>query len=263
MVHIVYSLADPVSLAIAEALKETVSFTEQPQINGMRHFKYGKVDLLELRDTHLHAEFLDDAIKTDFIIILSRHSSAKGLPSFTVHPEGNWSDDAKIGGKPKQLAFAAPVRMLNALVTMKNRNKSSIPVTYEATHHGPLLRTPSFYAEIGGDENTRTSKEFAQFLAKSVFESLDFQAPYKKVALGIGGLHYSDRFAKRAFSGEYAFGHIMSKYYVNNTDMLQQAVDRSSPKPEMAVIDWKSIGVEEREAAVKKLDELGLDYAKI
>lgn len=260
--YIVYSLKDPVSTAIADALKEAVDFQETNPVNGMRHFRCEKVNLLELQEHHLHADFLDE-LQTDLIIILSRHSSAKEQPSFTVHPMGNWSDEAKLGGKPKLLSCAAPIGMLNCLASMKSKNKTQIPVTYEATHHGPLLRTPAFYAEIGGDEKTKTSKVAARFLAESVFDSLDIDAPYKKIAFGIGGLHYEDRFAKRALDGEFAFGHMMSKYYVGNTDMLEQAIEKSSPKPETAIIDWKSMAAEEREAVVKRLDELGMDYAKI
>ena len=225
--YIVYSLADQVSTAIADALKEFAGFEEKGQFNGMRHFKCEKASLLELEESHLHADFLDE-LHTDLIIVLSRHSSAKGQPSFTVHPMGNWNGEAKLGGKPKQLATAAPIGMLNCLAAMKNRNKTQIPATYEATHHGPLLMTPAFYAEIGGDEHTKTSKEAARFLAESVFESLDNEAPYKKIAFGIGGLHYEDRFAKRALEGEYAFGHMMSKYYAGNVDMLQQAITKDS-----------------------------------
>ncbi|MCW6160203.1 MAG: hypothetical protein LVQ95_03910 [Candidatus Micrarchaeales archaeon] len=260
--YIVYSLADPVSKAIADALRESFGFEEGGQFNGMRLFKCEKANLLELEETHLHADFLDE-LHTDLIIILSRHSSAKGVPSFTVHPMGNWNEEAKLGGKPKQLAVAAPIGMLNCLAAMKNRNKTQVPVTYEATHHGPLLMTPAFYAEIGGDERTKTSKEAARFLAESVFESLDIEAPYKKIAFGIGGLHYEDRFAKRALEGEYAFGHMISKHHVENVDMLQQAMERSLPRPDVAVIDWKSIAAQEREAVIKKLDELGMDYVKI
>lgn len=259
----VYSLEDSVSLSIAAAMKESFDFRDSSPINGLRHFECGRVHLLELKEHHLHADYLDKIIETDLIIVLSRHSSAKGLPAFTVHPMGNWNGEAKLGGKPKQLSTAAPTRMLNALVRMKEKNRTGTPVTYEATHHGPLLMTPSFYAEIGGDEHTKTSKEAALFLAESVFESIDNDAQFKRVALGIGGLHYEDRFAKRAFDGEYAFGHIMSKYYAGNIDMLQQAMERSSPRPEIAVIDWKSLKAEEREAATKRLNELGLDYAKI
>ncbi len=260
--YIVYSLADPVSTAIAAALKEAVGFEEESQFKGMRHFRCEKASLLELEETHLQADFLDE-LHTDLIIILSRHSSSKGQPSFTVHPMGNWNGEAKLGGKPKQLATAAPIGMLNCLAAMKGRNKMQIPVTYEATHHGPLLMTPAFYAEIGGDEQTKTSKEAARFLAESVFESLDREASYKRIALGIGGLHYEDRFAKRALDGEYAFGHMMSKHHTGSVDMLQQAIERSLPRPEVAVIDWKSITAPEREAAMKKLDELGMDYVKI
>jgi D-aminoacyl-tRNA deacylase len=151
-------------------------------------------------------------------------------------------------------------RIINA---MKKNNKSDVPVTYEATHHGPLLKTPSLYAEIGGTDEVRNSREFAELLARSVFESLNDEVHYDKVAVGLGGLHYSDRFAKLTFNGKYIFSHIMPRHYVQNINMISQGIERSVPKAEIGLIDWKSIKAEEREGIIKKLNELGIDHEKI
>lgn len=265
MVFIVYSLQDLVSTSAAEELKKQVAFEEVEEISGMKHFKCEKIDMLELTARHLDCEFLDDLIKTDVIIILSRHTSAKGLPSFTVHPEGNWTEEAKIGGKPKQLATASPIWMLKILGTLTRENKTDIPVTYEATHHGPFLKTPSLYAEIGGNQDVWKNKTLSSFMAKAVFDSIKDEKPpeFDKVAFGIGGLHYADKFAKLALSGKYAFSHIMSRHYITQIDMLQQGIERSSPKAEIAVMEWKSMNSEERTNIINKLNELGIDYAKV
>ncbi len=219
--------------------------------------------MLELNTIHLYADFLDDYLKTDVIIFLSRHGSIKNIPAFTVHPEGNWANEAKLGGKPKELSTAAPIQMAKILKAMKRNNKSEIPQTYEATHHGPLLKTPSLYAEIGGTQEIRDSKEYAMFLSRSIVESFDEQLNYGKIAFGIGGLHYSDRFAKLALSEKYIFSHIIPRHFVENTDMFEQAINRSVPKAEIAIIDWKSLTAEQRKSAISKLGEIGLDYEKI
>ncbi|MFI5412671.1 MAG: D-aminoacyl-tRNA deacylase [Candidatus Micrarchaeales archaeon] len=263
MVFIVYSLLDQISTSAAAALKEYIDFEEVEAINGLKHFKYDKVDLLELTQKHLDADFLDNCIKTDAIIFLSRHGSNKDIPAFTAHPEGNWSNEAKLGGKPKELAFAAPILMAKVLQSMKNNNKTDIEIVYEATHHGPLLKTPSLYAEIGGNDETRANKEFTKFLAKSVFDSIDLQAQFDKIAFGIGSLHYADRFTRMALAGKYAFSHIMSKHYADNTDMIEQAIERSVPKAEVVLIEWKGINAQQREKITAKLDEIGIDYEKI
>lgn len=262
MATIVYSIPNKVSLDAADAMKRIAGFQETEPVEGMRRFKFDKLELIEIKEMHLNADFLDK-LNREYIIFLSSHGSAKNIPCFTAHPEGNWNGEAKLGGKPKELAFAAPVQMQKVLAAMAKGNKTEIPVTYEATHHGPLLKTPSLFAEVGGNDETRGHSGHLEFLARSVLDSFDMDVGYEKVAFGIGGLHYSDRFAKLAVSGKYAFGHIMSKHHVDNIDMIPQAIERSSPKPEVAVIDWKSLYAEQREKAINKLNEAGLDYAKI
>ncbi len=262
MPFFVYSLEDVVSTGAAELLKGLADFREEKPINGLRCFGYRNMKLVEIPGIHVNADFLDE-LGADYIIFLSRHSSAKGVISFTVHPEGNWDRSAEIGGKPKQLATAAPVEMLKVLKKMSELNKTEHAVTYEATHHGPFLKTPSLYAELGGSEATWYNTALLQILAKSVLESVDADVPYDKIAIGIGGLHYEDRFARLALSGKYAFSHMMARHSVAELDMLDQAINRSNRKAEIAVIEWKSITAEERNKAVEKLNELGLDYVKI
>jgi D-aminoacyl-tRNA deacylase len=263
MPFIVYAPMDTVSASIAASLKRMAKFEEAEKLGGMRHFRNGNVDLLELNTIHLNADFLDDYVSTDVIIFLSRHGSIKNIPALTVHPEGNWGNDAKLGGKPSELSTSSPLYMARVMNALKRNNKSEIPVTYEATHHGPLLKTPSLYAEIGGTDEIRNSEDFAALLAKSVFESLDDEVHYEKVAVGLGGLHYSDRFAKLTFNGKYIFSHIMPRHHVQNVNMIPQAIERSVPKAEIGLIDWKSLKAEERLSITKKLNELGLEYEKI
>ncbi len=263
MPYIVYSPLDSVSKNTAEALKSAFGPQEAEPIGGMKHWKGDGFDLMELNTIHLYADFLDEYIKNDVIIFLSRHGSIKNIPAFTVHPEGNWANEAKLGGKPGELSTAAPVFMARILHQMKKNNKTDISVTYEATHHGPLLSAPSLYTEIGGTNEIRESMDHALFLARCVVDSLDDDIAYEKVAIGLGGLHYSDRFAKLTLENKYLFSHIMPRHFINHTDMIPQGVERSSPKAEIGIIDWKSLRAAEREASIKKLNELGLDYVKI
>ncbi len=261
MAVVVYSTEDKVSAGAAAAMKRIADLKETEPTMGMRRFIGEGMELLELKSHHLHAEYLD-GLGADCIIILSRHSSAENLPAFTVHAEGNWGSEAKLGGLPKQLSVAAPVQMLNILTRMK-ANSDGIPVTYEATHHGPLLKTPSLYAEIGGSEEAKSSPSKWEALAKCVLESLVSRADYDRIALGIGAMHYADRFTRRALEGKFAFAHIMPKYRADCADMIDQAIERSSPRPEVAVVDWQALKSAERAAILKKLDEFGLDYVKI
>ncbi len=263
LVFIVYSTQDEVSRNSAAALMAQESLREAQPIGGMRHFLMGHTDVLELGTRHLDSDFLDSTVSTDCIIFLSRHSSTAGVPAFTVHPEGNWSAEAKIGGRPRTLSVASPPWMLRVLSSMKRNNTTGIPVTYEATHHGPLLSTPSLYAEIGGNQDVWADKGLASVLSRSVVEAIDTEVAYDKVALGIGGLHYADKFTRLALEGKFAFGHIMPKYYAGEVGMIEQAISRSIPRPDVAAIEWKSLKSNQRDVIIAKLDELGLDHVRV
>ncbi|MCL5429940.1 MAG: hypothetical protein M1504_00495 [Candidatus Marsarchaeota archaeon] len=261
---IVYSLADPVSMEAGRIMRELLQPEEAKPINGLKHFVSDEFEMLELKESHIYADYLDDMISTDCIIFLSRHSSKSGIASFTVHAEGNWSSEAKLGGKPEQLSTAAPVEMLRVLSALsKNNHISEINVTYEATHHGPLLKTPSLYAELGGNETVMKNTDYVRLLVDSVLDSFEIEPNFKRVAIGIGGLHYADRFTRRALEGEYAFAHILSKHYSDNVDMIPQAIERSNKKPEVAVIEWSSLGAAQRNAIIDKLDEIGIDHVRM
>ena len=116
------------------------------------------------------AEFLEGVVD-DSIVFLSRHRSSMGVPAFTVHPEGNWSDEALFGGRPKELSMAFPYGMSAMLRSIKALNKEGIAVTYEATHHGPFLSRPSLFVELGGNEQTICNEEYARLLAGGCWRS--------------------------------------------------------------------------------------------
>jgi len=270
MIGIVYSTADLVSENIAKGLVASHAFEEIRE--GVLACEENK-DLLVYRidSPLLSAEFLD-SVGLQVLYVLSRHKSEAGVGAMTVHATGNWGPEARLGGKPKQLSQAAPVEMLSALMKL-GRINVRVEKTYEATHHGPLLKTPSFFIELGGEEEMLKSKELASKMAEAVFDSasevINKQAAFSKVVFGVGGTHYPRKFSELAIEKGYAFSHIMAKYAVKNpagsynTDMFEQAVSRSSKPPECAVVEWKSLNVELRNCVTKKLEEVGLDYEKV
>ena len=100
-------------------------------------------------------------------------------------------------------------------------------------------------------------------LADSVLEAVEIKPEYKKIAVGIGSGHYAAKFTKLALKGEYAFSHMMPKYYGNEFEMLGQAVERSKPKAEVAVIEWKGLKSEARQRILAKLNSLGIDFVRV
>jgi D-aminoacyl-tRNA deacylase len=261
MVYFVYC-DETASSNIALALKGVLELGDADDFNGLKHFSKGDIHMIKVNDKLITAEFLNGVVD-DTLIFLSRHSSSKGIAAFTVHALGNWSTDATLGGKGGELSVASPIKMLDMLSAVKRANTTNINVTYEATHHGPFLDHPSFFVELGGNEETIASKDYAMLIATAVADGLEKQAAYDKIALGLGGMHYSDKFTRLAIDGKYAFAHIMPKYQISHIEMIGQAFSRSDPKPELALIEWKSIKAVDRENILRELNSLGIDYAKV
>lgn len=263
---VVYSDDNVTSSNIGRAILAAGDFEELERVSGYRRFRGGGFEVLEIDGDMLACDFLDNIIKTDAIIFACSHRSSKGIASFTVHPEGNWSSEAKMGGKPYELSVAAPDYMLSLVESLKRNNNTALPVIYEATHHGPLLKTPSMFVEVGGSKDALESEEYAALVAKSIIDALSGNPPesgIRECVLGIGGMHYAGKFTRLAFEKGYAFSHIMAKYYVSETGMLGQAVERSSIKAEKAVIEWKSIKAADREKIIRELGRIGIDYERV
>lgn len=120
----------------------------------------------------LHADDLDErwaAAASETVaecVFLSRHASASGAPCLTVHPIGLPSptttaeDAARYGGR---IGVAVPpgrrlASLYRRLYQLKKESAGSVSVpegfgvSLEATHHGPYLRAPSLFIEIGSTE---------------------------------------------------------------------------------------------------------------
>ncbi|EET89675.1 MAG: hypothetical protein LVQ97_01940 [Candidatus Micrarchaeales archaeon] len=265
MPWIAYSIDDKVSSGVAGILKEELEFSEEGEIGGMAHYRSGNTHMLEIKRPLIYCDFLDSIDDIDFIIFPSKHVSEKGVMSYTVHSEGNWSDSAKLGGKPNELSFAIPDVMAKSLKALDSNATDGIGAVYEATHHGPLLQKPSYFIEFGGPADAVNSprREFLDVVAKAISEAVTGSATEcKKVAIGIGGSHYPGKFTKLALEGRYCFSHIMSRHYIDRVDMLEQAYSRSTLRPDCAVIEWKSMNSTERDLIIKRLNSIGIDYER-
>ncbi len=266
MIGLFYSPLDPASLNMAEHIKKEYGF-EEKEYKGRICFSNGKICIYKTEKPLVEMEEAD-AYDLSIACFLSKHSSAQGIASFTTHSMGNWTNEAKLGGKPYELSSSAPLEMLETLRNIKKREQKGVEVSYEATHHGPFLKTPSLFAEIGGNQETVENKEYAKIVADSLYDALmSDKIDYSKIAIGIGSNHYPSKFSNLALEKGYAFAYIMPKHAIeekaSNAFMLEQAIERSSKKIELAVIDWKSINSEKRNLIISKLNELGVDYERV
>ena len=212
-----------------------------------------------------------DSIGFSSLCLLSQHKSSAGKTSFTVHAAGNWGDDTRLGGSPRSLSRSDPVLMHSVLASMK-RNAAGVNCTYEATHHGPLLQTPSFFAEFGGSDLDIKNEGMGALLGKCVLDGMldvmEGRHAWDRIAIGIGSQHYPDKFTDIAMRRGVAFAHIMPGYAITADDdyacldMLERAAAMSSIGVELAFIEWKGINSEARNRVVAKLGQMGLDYER-
>ena len=254
MISLAYYDGDPVGHNTIEALERQLSEAGSPN----------KFRIVQLDEAPIYTDG-SKLVGSDLVMFISKHSSEKGVTSFTVHSCGNWGESADLGGKPKALCRADPIAMWRLLNFIKRENiYEEAAVTYEATHHGPLIDVPCLFVEVGGNDAALNNKGYADVLARSIGKSLDetgTQIP--KVAIGIGGLHYPNKFTRMALEGGVAFSYIMSRHSIANMDMLQKAANMSTVKPEFAAIEWKSIRSGDREEVISTLDAIGLRYERI
>ena len=237
---IISSEADTASINLRDRLLEMSKWKEDGEFGNRTIWKlindYGdfcKKDtrLITIEELHIHAEEIDKTwikqtnLKINNIVFLSRHKAASGRPSLTVHPIGNWGS-ADYGGKEGEISGATPEWMTGLLLSIRENRISGYDVCFEATHHGPLLETPTMFLEIGSSESEWEKKEPAEALIKSLLEL----KPAKGVnVVGIGGGHYTPRFTEAAFTHEVCFGHMVANYGVSvlNPDIVTKAISCS------------------------------------
>ncbi len=222
-ITIVSSSKDPASLNIQNKLMEAVIW--KPVDKG---YKYNNFRLIEIDESHLCQDGIDKkmevyGVKSDLLIFISRHEGKDERSILTVHFTGNVSE-AKFGGRPRELAVAAPHAARALLLSLKSFYGE---VMMEATHHGPSsLNTPSLYVEIGSTKNQWCLEAPARIIANAI---LALKVISGRVAIGIGGSHYARRLTKLIFNSDIAFGHIFSDHALDQVDefMLKQAFEKS------------------------------------
>jgi len=232
---ILTSKADPGSETILTQLLTLTEWDVIGEYDGLPVLRNDKYFIVSITKRHIFAEGEDDKIRNalgiefDTIIVASRHKSVTGRRTLTVHPVGNYKD-ADFGGKPKTLGIPSPNKMTQALrILSVNAKELDYGVCYEVTHHGPFIRTPLFFIEIGSTENEWGDEEAGKAIAKTI---LDITDPDYDVAVGVGGGHYAPRFTEVAMDRRIAFGHMIPNYALDGIDkeMVKMAIKVSGAK---------------------------------
>ena len=195
----------------------------------------------------------------DYVVVISRHSGAKGIKTLSVHATGNFGE-AKYGGNPRELSVAYAQGMHNTFVEMLKWNPGDYQVTLEVTHHGPThFETPMFFAEVGPSEKEWNDIDAVEALVRSIMEGSK-RKHKTDTAIGFGGGHYAPKFSK--IEETIAFGHICPKYNSQNLDeeMVAQMAEKTFGGVDFAVLDEKGLRGQERVNIKSWLSNLGIEF---
>lgn len=223
MLCIIISKEDIASMNIAKWLLSLEKWKDREKI----YINEEKL-IYFIDDMHIYHNDVDKEIESlgysiDTIIFASRHASVAEKKTLTVHPIGNYSK-AEFGGKDSELVPCNPLLMRNALQLLKEKNLEKYEVCYEATHHGPYLKKPCFFIEVGSTEKEWNDERACKAIAETI---LEMEERKYDVAIGVGGGHYAPRFTEIALEKGTAFGHIAAKYAVKylNDEMFDKMVN--------------------------------------
>lgn len=172
---------------------------------------------------HIFDERLDERLPPTLLasrptlIFPSIHRSESGLRCFTVHPLGNPGSRAQLGGQPRTLVPTDP-RAMAALLRELDEGAATVGLraTYEATHHGPELRTPALFVEVAVPGGSAPTEGEIAALDRAI---RSFRPdPRDRVAVAVGGGHYAPRFGDLCRARRWAFGHIISRHALLDLD---------------------------------------------
>lgn len=230
---IIISKPDLASYNIFENLLKLKGWQERGEFFGNPLYFYHDHYIATINDRHIFHDNVDIELsqaleeKPECIIYASRHTSESGKRSLTVHPIGNFGK-AEFGGREKTLVPSSPQLMTQALrILRKKAKKLDYAVSFEATHHGPYLQTPTFFIEIGSEEEAWQDKEAGRVIAETILES---HAPSYPVGIGVGGGHYSPRITDVAIERKISFGHIVPTYALSyfTPEMAEEVIKAST-----------------------------------
>ncbi len=210
---------------------------------------------------------LDAYFNPQAYIFLSRHSAESGIAALTAHTTGNFSSDAKFGGRARELSRVNPDLLKNYMNALSNRRARAegYDITIEATHHGPTsLQKPVLFVEIGAAERNWRDSEAAGIAADSLMESLRERKVWSKVALGFGGTHYPDKFTKLLSDSDMALSFVVPKYALKDVDeaMMGEMLSKTTVSVRYAALDWKGLG-EHKEKISSLAEKFGLEVVRV
>ncbi len=259
---ILTSQDDLASLNIREKLLSMDGWKKIGMFQNFPVYRNERFYMVHIKGPKIYAERVDEEIRRrlgiefDNIIVASKHRSAAEIRSLTVHPIGNWGP-AQYGGEEGKVVITNPHLMTQALRLLKrNNNLAEYTVSFEATHHGPYLTTPTFFIEIGSNEDEWRDDRAGEIIARTIMELKE----EKGIPLvGIGGGHYVPRITDIALGYRVSFGHMIPAYAIEYLDeeKLRMACDMT-PGCQGVYVHKKGLKGEQRRKVSSLLESLGI-----
>lgn len=217
----------------------------------------------------IYAEQIDEKIKADAFIFLSKHKAEKHIKTLCVHACGNFGK-AQFGGKQAWLNFDMPVlKKLIAIEQTKVAMNIGFNATLEVTHHGPALHKPCLFVEVGSTQTEWNDKHACKANVHALINALKRYEDIKykniknnyQIAIGLGGKHYCQGFNAIEIYSNIALSHICPAYAIEflNEHMLEQMVNHATRKASIALLDWKGMNAEQRQKIVNLIKQYNLE----
>jgi D-aminoacyl-tRNA deacylase len=215
---VVLSRADPFARRVGEALgpgDPTGIFVDGSRLRRITSDTYA----LERDSLHVHDEHLGHHLppslrcEIDAVVFPSVHRSETGRPTLTVHPVGNLSTKADLGGRPGTVSPVPARYLTEALLQLSTISQDfGIEATFEATHHGPYLDLPTLFLEAGSDPSVWDDPPLARAYARLLKDLRPHRTREDQVVIGVGGGHYAPHFSEIARRHRVSFGHILPRH---------------------------------------------------
>lgn len=260
MHFLIASREDKASMSIASAVLDLYSF--EPVENYPGILKHGDYLFSYIDMKHLYLDNFGELFgslkeKIDDVIFLSKHSSKADIKSLTVHPTGNFSE-AKLGGRERKLSMTDPGKMSSTLRAMNELYSGDLfSVTYEATHHGPLMDIPNFFIEIGTTKDQWEDRDALETVVKGLLAE---NGKSNDTYVGAGGGHYMPKITKYSIDNSVDMGHMIPKhaFEVIDESILEQAVQKT-PGCKGFIMDKKGVKSQGKQLLREYTDINGLE----
>lgn len=229
------------NIILQKLLKEG-TLTFEANFDGFEFYKYNEKvgsgackgivveDFLYLTDKDVQKIEAYTKEPCKFLIISPHKSENKGKDIITIHYTGNFVKN-ELGGNPKDFSIADVETFYSLSNIITNTELGTLDFCVEATHHGPTIKRPLVFFEIGSDENAynniRHQQIYVDILKKHIAQQE--QKDLDSYIL-IGAPHYLDKqmiddikTKHKPDSYKFCLSHIIPKYALINLLELEDS----------------------------------------